>query len=276
MSAIQFPFSVGGRLTRVLMAGNGSKVVVFIHGLGARADRWRGTVERAATAGYRCIAFDMPGHGFAAKDNGAPATVPDLAQFLSGLLVGLAIPEVTVVGTSLGGHVAAYFASTEPERVRGLMLVGALGLVPIGREAGLIIRQTVIAPDRARTEAKLRFVLAEQSLITSDLIEEEFRINSSPGSTDCLQRLGDYIATKVDDDCVGPRIAAQFSPEKLLLVWGAEDKAVPVSVGKAAQAVLRNPRLILIPGAGHAPYMEKPDLFDPELLSFLANQWRVG
>ncbi len=60
---IQYPLSIGGILTRVLEAGTGDEAIVFLHGLGARADRWRGTLQSFATQGFRCFAFDFPGHG---------------------------------------------------------------------------------------------------------------------------------------------------------------------------------------------------------------------
>jgi 2-hydroxy-6-oxonona-2,4-dienedioate hydrolase len=268
--AITYPLEVAGHLTRIIEAGDGDNVVLFIHGLGARADRWRGTVERVGEKGYRAVAFDLPGHGFASKSGDGPATVPEFSQYTLAVLTALNADSLTLVGTSLGGHIAAFLATQIPERVRGLVLIGALGLVPIGHETGLAIRNSVVAVDRERIAAKLSSVFADRNFVTNRFIEEEFRINNSPGAIDGFRRLGDYIATRVDEHCVGSKLAALFEPRDILLIWGAADRIVPVAVGAAARAVLGDPELHLISNSGHAPYLERVDEFDGVLFRFLS------
>jgi pimeloyl-ACP methyl ester carboxylesterase len=53
------------------------------------------------------------------------------------------------------------------------------------------------------------------------------------------------------------------------LIWGEEDRAVPVTVGKVVAEILGGLPLHLIPGAGHAPYLEQPEAFDAVALAFL-------
>ena len=60
---ISYPLEAGGVQTRVLECGTGGDTVVFMHGVGARADRWRSNLGPFAEAGYRCLAIDLPGHG---------------------------------------------------------------------------------------------------------------------------------------------------------------------------------------------------------------------
>ena len=64
---IAYPFGVNGVTLRVLEAGAGTETVVFLHGLGARADRWRLNMPPLATAGFRAFALDFPGHGFSER-----------------------------------------------------------------------------------------------------------------------------------------------------------------------------------------------------------------
>ena len=65
---ITYPLALGDQYTRVVEHGTGPETIVLIHGLGARADRWRRNIGPLADAGYRCVALDLPGHGFASKD----------------------------------------------------------------------------------------------------------------------------------------------------------------------------------------------------------------
>jgi pimeloyl-ACP methyl ester carboxylesterase len=76
MRPIAYPLEVGGAVTRIIEAGQGP-VILFIHGLGARADRWTAMVEMLADAGYRAITFDLPGHGFASKSRDRTASAGD-------------------------------------------------------------------------------------------------------------------------------------------------------------------------------------------------------
>jgi pimeloyl-ACP methyl ester carboxylesterase len=256
-------------MTRVIEAGSGSRALLFIHGLGARADRWRVTLDAFAAAGYHGYAIDLPGHGFATKGSAFPYGVPGFVGFIQEVLDGLSLVRPIIVGTSLGAHIAAYLACEQPDRVRALVLVGALGIVPIGREAREAIRRNVRETSRDRIEAKLRFVLADHSLVTENLVEEEYRINNSPGAAESFERLGDYIAEEIDRDGIGPRLAVLAATLPILLVWGELDKAVPTIVAREASALLRKPDLVTISGAGHAPYLERPDEFNAHVLAFL-------
>lgn len=268
---IDYPFGAGQTLTRVIEAGSGTDHVVFLHGLGARADRWRPTVEAAAAEGFHCYAIDLPGHGFAAKDDGFPYGVPGYVAFLRDFLDAMSIEKAFLVGTSLGGHVAAYLACETPERVRALVMVGAVGLIPIGAEAGDLIRRNIRETGRDKIMDKFKFVFCDHALITPALIEEEYRINNSPGAKEGFVRLGDYIAEEIDQDNVGERLAGLVGSIPMLLVWGGEDKAVPVSVGEQAKALLGSPDLVVIPECGHAPYLEKPAEFNRSVFQFLAD-----
>lgn len=270
MQTIQYPLLVSNTLTRVIEAGSGP-VVLFVHGLGARCDRWSGTVSRIAQAGYRAITFDLPGHGLASKgDPQAPGDVPGLARYLLALLDTLEIEQAVLVGTSLGGHICAYAATLAPQRVPGLMLVGALGIAPLSVEAAQGIQRSVKATSREEIQSKLRFVIADDALVTDALIDEEWRINNSPGANASFVRMGNYVVDGLQHDYVARELAGLYPADKLRLVWGAQDNAVPVSVGEQCRELLGGAELLLIEGAAHAPYFEKPAAFDPPLLAFLA------
>jgi pimeloyl-ACP methyl ester carboxylesterase len=268
MRTIAYPLAVDGILTRVIEAGQGP-AVLFVHGLGARADRFAGTVERIAAAGYRAIACDLPGHGFAQKGAGCPADVPALAAFITAVLDRLEVTEAVLAGTSLGAHIAGYAAAKNPGRFSKLCLIGALGIVPLAAETAATIRRNVKASSREQIYAKLKYVIADPAMLTDELVEEEWRINNSPGALASFTAMGDYLVDGIAGDYVAEALRAAYAPADLLLVWGAEDHVVPVSVGEACREALGGAELFLVPGAGHAPYAEQPAVFDARLLDFL-------
>ncbi|GCE78775.1 alpha/beta fold hydrolase [Komagataeibacter oboediens] len=266
--SICYPLAVGNGFTRIIEAGTGP-AVLFIHGLGARADRWRTTVERIGALGFRAIACDLPGHGFASKEEAAPSTVPAIADFILQVMDTLDIQSAPLVGTSLGAHIAAYAACTAPGRVPGLVLVGALGVVPISQDVAETISRNVRVQDKNLFGNKLKFVLYDTSGITSAMIEEEWRINTFPGAGAAFGRLGDYLVNGISADYVAERLSALYPPEKMLLVWGRQDKAVPPEVGEACRTALGNPELVFIDKSNHVPYLEQPEAFDAVVVPLL-------
>ncbi len=267
MSAINYPLAVATGMTRIIEAGDGPPVL-FVHGLGARADRWRTTVERIGAQGFRAIAYDLPGHGFASKEAEAPATVPQMSAYLLAVMDALGLDSAVLVGTSLGAHIVAHAAVRDPARVPGLVLVGALGVLPIAQAVAETIARNVRVRERELFSGKLNFVIHDPTMITGAMIEEEWRMNTAPGATEAFTRLGDYLVHGIAGDYVAEQLRALYPSDKLLLVWGEEDRAVPLSVGEACQAALGAP-LAVIPKANHVPYWEQPQAFDAAVLPFL-------
>ena len=269
---IQYPLGAAGTLTRVLEAGQGDRTMLLVHGVGARADRWCLNLDAFAEAGYHAYAIDLPGHGLAEKGSRFDHSVPNYAAFARAVLDQVGAGEVYLVGTSLGGHVLATVACEIPERVAGLVMVGTLGMAPIGQEArertaGLIGDTTPEMVDR-----KLHSVIHDDGLVTAELHREEVRINNSPGAAEGFERVADYFANRIDDDVVGDRLAALGGRFPVLLVWGREDLGFPLAMGEAAHQMLDGSRLAIMDEAAHAPYFERPDAFNAIVTQFLAGR----
>lgn len=269
---ITYPWQVGKTLTRVLEAGdNGGVPAVLLHGVGARADRWRKNLGPLADAGLRVFAVDLPGHGFAAKGKqAADYSVPEYAAFLEQFLESIGADRAVLVGTSLGGHVAAAATCRVPERVSGLVLVGTLGLVPLGAMAREQIATSLADVSESGIRSKLARVVHDPSLVTEEWVAEEARINASPGASTSFAALAAYFRERVDDDLVADNLRTLEPPPPTLLVWGGEDEIVSVAAGERARDVLgRGVSLEIIAAAGHAPYFEAPAAFNTIVTSFL-------
>lgn len=266
---ITYPFGVGALKTRVIEAGTGDATVVLIHGVAARADRWRANLDVIADAGFHCYAIDMPGHGFADKKPDFPYGVPGFAGFVGEFLDAIGCQKTILVGTSLGGHTSAMFTCRNPDRVRALVLVGATGLFRLGEEARLNISKRIKDTDRDGIASKLSHVVHDDTaLVTEAWIDEETRINNSPGAAAAFEGLSRYFATRLDEDAVGEELASHAGSIRMLLVWGTEDRSVPLSVGEKAAEILGAP-LKRMERAAHAPYFEKPDEFNEAVIGFL-------
>ena len=269
---IQYPLGASGTLTRVLEAGRGDKAMLLVHGVGARADRWRLNLEALADAGYRAFAIDLPGHGLAEKGGRFDHSVPNYAAFARAVLDEVGVDRVYLVGTSLGGHVLATVACEIPERVAGLAMVGTLGMAPIGQEARERTAGLIGDTSPEMVDRKLHSIIHDDSLVTEELHREEVRINNSPGAAEAFERVSDYFANRIDDDVVGERLAALSGRFPVLLVWGRQDMGFPLSMGEAAHELLAGSRLAIMDNAAHAPYYERPETFNAIITQFFAGR----
>lgn len=269
---ISYPLRVSTMDTRVIEAGSAGQPIVLVHGTGGRADRWIRNVDALAVAGHRVFAPDLPGHGFASKGPGLDCSVPGYRKFLADFLDEMKIDKPVIVGTSLGGHVVASFACEHPDRVSGVVLSGSMGLVPLGAEARGRVEAGANNQTYEGVKGKLARVIFDPALVTQEFIDEEFRINNSAGSKESFATLGRYIGQKLDDDVVGERLARLTPTLPTLLLWGAEDKTVPLAVGEAAAKLLPGSRLVVLQKAAHTSYYERASDFNAVLLDFLAGQ----
>lgn len=109
---------------RVIERGDGKPVFLF-HGARFNAETWvsTGTVDAIADAGFRAISVDFPGFG---KSERGGYTV--LSDFIKDLVSYYGVNKAYYLGASMGGEAVLGFAVTSPERVEGLILVGAVGV----------------------------------------------------------------------------------------------------------------------------------------------------
>jgi len=269
----QYPLELDGVVTRVLEAGTGDDVVICLHGAGSRADRWRTALPLLAEAGFHLYAVDFPGHGMAAKPAGYPYGSPRFAAGVVELLDQVGTPGAAILGTSLGGHVAALVALQRPEQVWATVLIGAVGLVGRPAEAAAP-GSPIVDGSLAGTRAKLELLVHDHSLITDPWVHEESMVSTSPGAAEARAVLARYLADEQTGDLAGEAYAALGLPTMLL--WGAEDRWIPPSVGEATAAVVTHADLHLLPAAGHAPYFERPVAFAELVVPFLQANVAAG
>jgi 2-hydroxy-6-oxonona-2,4-dienedioate hydrolase len=267
---ISYPLRIDNVDTRVIEAGTSSEPIVLVHGTGGRADRWLRNSDALAASGRHVYAFGFPGHGFASKGADLNCSVPGYCRFRGDFLDAMKIDKATIVGTSLGGHVVAAYACQQPQRVRALVLSGSMGLVALGAEMRARVEAGANNHSYEGVKAKLSRVIFDPALVTQDFIDEEFRINNSAGAKESFATLGRYIGEKLDDDVVGERLAKLSPSLPTLLLWGAEDKTVPLAVGESASRLLPGSRLVVLQRAAHTLYYERADDFNAVLCDFLA------
>ena len=102
--------------------GTGDCAVVLLHGVGGGKEVWPDQLTALAQAGYRAVAWDMPGYG--ASPAVEPFTMRALADALHRLIQSLGAPQIVLLGHSMGGMVAQEYLAHYPEEAHGALLSG--------------------------------------------------------------------------------------------------------------------------------------------------------
>jgi pimeloyl-ACP methyl ester carboxylesterase len=272
-------FTVNGKTFRALRGGSGP-LVLWLHGFSITADMWRLNLSAVIEAGYSVLALDLPGHGNSYRPSRS-MRIEDLTRDIFAVLDALRVSEVRVIGNSLGGAVASEMALRQPERVRALVLVNALGFdpnIPLFQRANywthLILPSIAfivggrIAWPRALSRIERMIYFAPER------VPEGVTLMRYPGGWRHNHFGRGLVGLGVLRQMLTYRQRLHFAQRRAaihtptLIVWGTHDQLLPVSHAYSAQALLPNARLRIFPQAGHAPNIEHAEAFNREVLAF--------
>jgi pimeloyl-ACP methyl ester carboxylesterase len=246
--------------------------LLLIHGLAGSWESWLENIPALALA-HDAIAVDLPGFGRSEVPTGE-VSIPGYARFAGAFLDGLGISRAALVGSSMGGLIAADAAASDPERVERLVLVAAPGpgrRAAAPEEAGAAGIARALAGAIARRSGWLMRSAALRRAALGRLLHQPERI--SPRLIARLAagvaRPGSVVARRatVRND-VGLRVHAIAAPT--LLVWGQHDRVVPPYVADYYAQAVPGARTVIFPDTGHAPMIERPALFNRLVTDFLA------
>ena len=255
-------------------AGQGPPLVL-LHGLGVSVATWHNNFSAFASR-YTVYAPDLPGHGDTDKPDiayGLDVGVEFLPRFLD--ILGLD-GNVTLMGNSAGGMVAAASALRQPDRFRVLVLISPVGL---GRELGLPIRLASLPLigkplHKLDGKSKTRFVqriFHDESVLPLEAHRELVRVRSIPEARrtelGVIRRNGTFRGLR--KSLVIPYHDLLNLPLPTLLVWGRQDKIIPVKHAQQAAEQYPAMEVRIFQDCGHWPHMEQSEAFNEVVLAFL-------
>ena len=261
--------TIGDQRVACRQSSGPGRPVIFVHGNSASSGTWQGVLDGPVGQRYRCLAFDLPGHG-----QSAPAADPDgyslpgYAALLAGFADAAGAADAVIVGWSLGGHIAIEASPGLP---------GAAGYVIFGTPP--------VSGPAQLAEGFLPHP-AMNTAFTAEISEAEARAYAAaslaPGSPLPLgDMMTDILAT---DGAARAGLAASIGAGKFADEVGLiRGLTVPVAVLQGEAEQLVNPAYLaalniptlwrgavqVIPGAGHSPHLETPEAFTGLLTAFL-------
>jgi 4,5:9,10-diseco-3-hydroxy-5,9,17-trioxoandrosta-1(10),2-diene-4-oate hydrolase len=268
---------VGQIKTRYWAVGDEGTPVLLLHGLGAFMETWGYNVAALARH-HRVYALDMVGFGRSDKPP-VPYSGEYLVQFVNNFMVAQRLECASLVGNSLGGGVALALALLFPHRVSKLVLVSSAGL---GRELSPILRlasvpilgELLTHPSRPQVAQFLKSIVHNPTLITKNLVDLTQEMASLPGAHRAfLATLRSMASLRgVRPEVIAPildGLATISAPT--LIVWGRQDRTLPLAHAHVAQAGLPNADLHVFDPCGHVPQIEWAEEFNALVLDFLAS-----
>ena len=253
--------TVGDIKTHVLVGGQGEPVVV-LHGAGGPRG-WRRWMAALAER-YTVYAPSHPGFGLSGAADWMES-VDDLARFYLWFLDELGLSHVHLIGHSLGGWTAAELAVMNPQRLDRLVLVAPVGLRP---ERGEILDIFYYSPEQL-----LAFNVHDRATVPE--WQELYGTPPTPAEMEIATRNREQTARLAWKPYMfNPRLP-QFLPRvktPSLVVWGREDRIVPVECGEQYARLLPNARLKVLEACGHQPPVEQPVEFAKLVLEFLGER----
>jgi len=246
---------------RYLECGAGPPLVL-VHGLGSHAMQDWGRLIAPLGRSYHVYAPDLPGFGRSERPAAADYGVPMQVEAVRAFMAAVGVSKARVAGLSMGGWIVARLAGEHPELVERLVVVAPAGMRP---DAAAPIPAEVLLP---HDEAGVRRLVAAVR-------------HKPPALPSFLAR--DILARRLRDEWIVRRTLESMRAGRdwldgtlgraempVLILWGKQDRLIPVAYAAPLQAQLAHAELKLLDDCGHVPMADCPEAFDRELTAFLA------
>ena len=244
--------------------------LLLLHGLGCNHTTWEPVIDDLAKR-FTVIAPDLLGHGLSAKPR-ADYSVGGYANGVRDLLTVLGVDKVTVVGHSFGGGVAMQFAYQFPERTERVVLVASGGLGP---EVSPAIRAiTTPGFHQAMGVATLPGVrhlgVAGMKALSSlplkathdlDEVADIYDSFKDPAARAAIRHVVRAVVDWRGQIVTMADRAYLTQAMPMCVVWGRDDKVIPVRHPSLAAALAPRSRIEVIPNSGHFPHKDHPQRF---------------
>jgi pimeloyl-ACP methyl ester carboxylesterase len=251
----------------------GAPAVLLLHGSNASLHTWEPWVARLK-ARYRVISYDHPGHGLTGPHPRDDYSAAAFVRVADAVARDRGLDRFVIAGNSMGGWVAWNYALAHSAKLAGLVLVDASGAPlpasaepkpPIGfriaRTPGLSQLFREITP-RSLVERSLRQSVTVQSSLTPAVVDRYWELLLHPGNRRATGiRFGAPRSTATEAQLAAIRTST-------LVMWGRDDKLVPVEAAAVFDRAIPNSRAVVYDGIGHIPMEEAPDRSAADLAAF--------
>ncbi len=252
-------FEHGGVRLRYEISGEGTDNVLLLHGWGGSTQSWL-PVVRDLSAKKRVINLDFPGFGQSSEPP-EPWSVTEYCDFTLAFIDFLAIDSLELIAHSFGGRVALMMNRARPNLIKRQVLTGCAGLIDTQTASnGSVLHSLSKLYDNALSRKLLgdKGVGKIKDMLRSHFGSEDYK-NASPMMRECFQR----VIRQDLSDCL------KCVKASTLLIWGQNDTATPLWMGKRMENEIGDAALIVFENSGHFAYLEQYARFIAIVKQFL-------
>jgi 2-hydroxymuconate-semialdehyde hydrolase len=243
--------------------------VLLIHGSGPGVSAWANwrLVIPALAKQRRVLAPDMVGFGYTDRPEGVQYNMKTWSDQTVAFLDALEIEQADIVGNSFGGALALAMAIHHPERIRKVVLMGAMG-VNFEITKGL---DDVwgYQPSVERMKEMLNLFVDDKSIVTDDLAKMRYDASIEPGFQEAFSAMfpaprQQWVDSMAFDDDVIAKI-----PHETLIVHGRDDVVIPLENAVKLIQLVKNAQLHVFGKCGHWTQIEQVNGFNQLVDDFL-------
>lgn len=254
--------TIFGQKIHYVEAGSAGPKVILLHGLGGSSQAWQFNIGPLAEK-FHVFVPDQIGFGKSDKPL-VNYRIRTYVDFLDQFCKQLKIERATLVGSSMGGWIAATFTAAFPDRVDKLVLVDAAGYAP---PKDLDTRVLFALNPTTREGMKLLTakVFYNKAFQTDAAIDMAITARLAAGDGFTIKMITESIIRGEDflDDTV------KTIKRPTLIVWGREDGLVPLAEGERFHKDIAGSKLVVFDQCGHVPNLEKPGEFNAAVIKFI-------
>lgn len=247
--------------------------IVFVHGaILDHYSQWAPQLN-ALTDDYRCLAYDVRGHGRTGGSTRDDYTIELLADDLAAFLDALDLEDPVICGLSTGGCIAQVFAARHPDRLSGLVLAGTFG--PPYLTFGDRLQRRHVLPATILPVRLFGYERVERALVW---LNETLGESGGSGDYEKVESLRETAPTMSTTEFAKTiRAIAGFHHATIeydaisvptLVLYGEHEPGFIRAHATRFGDVLPNSTVRTIPGAGHASNLDNPDCFTTALRDF--------
>ena len=221
-------------------------VIMILHGLFGALSNFNSVIDRFSKD-YKVVVPLMPLYELPIiKTN-----VKNLANYVRDFIKFKGYDQVTLLGNSLGGHVALVYSLKEMDKVHSLVLTGSSGLYE-NAFGGTFPRRE----DKEFLRKKIAVTFYDPEIATDELVDEVFKIVND--RTKLIRILA------IAKSAIRHNMSKDLSKFEMptCLIWGKNDTITPPEVAEDFKSLMKDADLYWIDKCGHAPMMEHPEEFN--------------
>jgi pimeloyl-ACP methyl ester carboxylesterase len=249
---------VGNDTYSYLKQGNGPALVI-VHGVGGHKEDWQGVMSAFSTT-HTVYAVDMLGFGGSSRE-ASDLTIPKQAAAIKALLDSERVQKADLIGNSVGGWVAASFASQYPAATNKLIVANPAGFEAMFKGEPPV---NLFPNDLSQMKKLLTYVLYSSFAHTDDFAQKALNALDASNERTLAPRLFPALGKSPRLEEVMPKIKADT-----LVIWGKEDKLFPVALAPYIAGLTPRARSAIVENAGHFPHIDQPQEFISVAQQFL-------